>query len=362
MNPAASAPDPRAPRALAAGWRVVEGFLERGEIPGAVAAVAGAAGPPVLRAGGMAERAPRPRPMREDTLFDLASLTKVVATLPAVLRLAERGVLDLDEPVARRFPEFRGEGKERVTLRHLLTHTSGLPAWRDFTAEPRPERVAAEPLEAEPGSRCVYSDLGFILLGAVVERAAGLALDRVCARDVFAPLGMADTGFRPGPERRARCAATEPDPATGRPWVGVVHDENARAFGGVSGHAGLFGSAADLARYGQAWLGALAGRPQDLLAPATARAAVAEHGATGRALGWQLARPGTSAGTLLCPSAFGHTGFTGTSLWIDPERQLVCVLLTNRVHLGRERTAEAIARLRIGFHDAVAAAWDRAEG
>ena len=275
----------------------------------------------------------------ERTVYDLASLTKVVALTSTALHEVEGGVLDLDAPVQRYVPEFTGPGKDRVTVRHLLTHSSGLPAWRELYRE-APTRdsalrlVFATPLDTLPGAREVYSDLGAILAGIVVERVAGSRLSALANQQVFRPLGMRDTRYLPPESWQARIAPTENDPWRGRVLRGEVHDENAARLEGITGHAGLFGTAPDLVRYGEWWLGAWA---TDSVARAFASRQELVPGSS-RAIGWDTPSNRSSAGIRLSNWSFGHTGFTGTSIWIDPSRQLVIVLLTNRVHPTRENT------------------------
>lgn len=347
----------------AAAFRLAAAAVDEGVVPAAVLAVGrGARGPVYVKAFGRTRSGPEGTAVTADTVFDLASLTKVVATAPAVLRLVDAGELDLDEPVSRYLPAYRDGRKAMVTPRHLLTHTAGLPAHRPFhevagSADLRLAAVAAEPLCAEPGSGVCYSDLGFILLGAIVAAVTGTGLDRASAELVFEPLGMTATGFLPQ-IAPAGFAATEPRPETGEPKVGVVHDENAEALGGVAGHAGAFGTVGDLVRYlRRGWLdpdGAF-------LAAPTAAAAVASHteGLGGRrGLGWTLAGDRWDHMTAAWPRGrAGHTGFTGTSLAFDRVSGLWTVLLTNAVHLGRDHSG--IVLLRRTVHAAVAAWADR---
>ena len=278
----------------------------------------------------------------EHTVYDLASLTKVVALTSTALHEVEGGALDLDAPVQRYVPEFTGPGKERVTVRHLLTHSSGLPAWRELYRE-APTRdsalalVFSTPLDTLPGTREVYSDLGAILAGMVVERVSGLPLSSLASREVFRPLGMRDTRYLPPESWLPRIAPTENDPWRGHVLRGEVHDENAARLDGVTGHAGLFGSAADLVRYGEWWLQAAAPpcpATRSIACEFTSRQNLVAG--SSRALGWDTPSNRSSAGTRLSNWSFGHTGFTGTSIWIDPSRALVVVLLTNRVHPTRE--------------------------
>jgi CubicO group peptidase (beta-lactamase class C family) len=300
--------------------------------------------------------------MTLDTIFDLASLTKVVATTPAILRLYDAGELDLDDPVARYLPAYAHDGKAGVTLRHLLTHSSGLPAHKPFHRLPgspasRLAAAAEEPLEAAPGTRVVYSDIGFMLLGAVVARATGSGLDEAARELVFAPLGLESTGYLPDAGRVF--AATEPDPDTGVAVSGHVHDENAHALGGVAGHAGVFATAADLVRYVQVgWLASEGEGAGAGFLSARARAAATACQTAGldgrRGLGWTLGGDRWDHMTAAWPrSRAGHTGFTGTSLAFDPVGGLWTVLLTNAVHFGRDHAG--IALLRRTVHAAVAA-------
>jgi CubicO group peptidase (beta-lactamase class C family) len=351
----------RAPRLnalLAAG-------LEQGLYLGAVYAILH--GGELVAEGAVGRQHENPdRPVTRETIFDLASLTKPVATATAILLLAEEGAFHLGEEVASFLPEGAGERLGGITLRHLLTHTSGLPAWRDFHShgwgrEEIVARVVAAEREHPIGARYVYSDLGFILLGAVVERVAGTGLAEFAAARIFGPLGMNDTGFRPGPERAERLAATR-CPRRGV-LLGPVHDENAAAMAGVAGHAGLFGTAGDLARYAAMLLrgGAIQdadGRSQGssllgaLTVAAMARNAL-DPAIGGSSLGWFTPPNGMlPAGDFLPPDAFGHTGFTGTSLLIVPSLDLAAILLTNRVY--QERDSTPFLRLRRRFHNVVA--------
>jgi CubicO group peptidase (beta-lactamase class C family) len=291
-------------------------------------------------------------PVTADTLYDLASLTKVVATTTMAMILVDEGKLDLDRPVGELLPGFRGPGKEAVTVRHLLTHSSGLPAtaplFREIQGrEAYLERIQALDLTDPAGSRSVYSDLGIILLGEILERAAGEPLEAFVRDRVFVPLGMRDTRFRPPPELRPRIAPTELDPWRGRLLQGEVHDENAFAMGGVAPHAGLFGTARDLARFAQMLLNRGTFNGRRLVSRETVDLFTRRAGIPGsdRALGWDTkSAEGSSAGTLFSPRSFGHTGFTGTSVWIDPERRLFVILLTNRVHPTRENNLIREAR------------------
>ena len=292
-----------------------------------------------------------------ETVYDLASLTKVVATLPAVLKLVGEGELNLDDKVRRFFSNagwFQDPSLGDIPVGELLTHTSGLPAWKPLFATTDNRRTALAnvlqtSLEHAKGTYA-YSDLGFILLGAIIERVSGERQDAFVQRYVFGPLGMTETRY--GPVTGENVAATEDCGWRGGLLQGVVHDENAFAMGGVAGHAGLFGTAADLARYAQAWL-----RLDPRLGPeGLLQDAVREHfsqGSERRGLGWMLQKEGSSAGRHAGERAFGHTGFTGTSLWVDPVGGSFAVLLTNRVHPSRE-SGQNIHILRVAFHEAVA--------
>lgn len=280
-------------------------------------------------------------PNPDSTLYDLASLTKVVATLPAVMLLVEEGTLQLDRRVQDYLPDFQGPGKDRVTVRHLLAHTSGLPAYRPLyrqapDAGTMRRLVMAEPLRHPPGGRVEYSDLNAILLGWVVESVTGRRLDQFVRERVFLPAGMLQAGFRP--PRAARYRIAPVGLWRGHPVAGEVHDQNAARLDGVSGHAGLYATGTDLARYAQLWLNEGRSGCTRLFRRETV-AAFRRPAAGRRALGWELRDTATAdnAGTQLSESTFGHTGFTGTSLWIDPEHDVFVVMLTNRVYAPRAR-------------------------
>lgn len=348
---------------------LLDSAIAAGAAPGAVLAVSSRGARYLYGTGRLALDDPR-RP-DGNTVYDLASLTKVIATTTLAMQAVAEGRLDLDAPVQQYLPAFRGAGKEKVTIRHLLTHSSGLPAdkplWRlTPNADSALRLVNAIPLDTAPGVRMVYSDIGAIVLGEVVERVLGGRLDRLAARRIFEPLGMTSTGFRP-PERWLwRVAPTEYDTAWRKRIVrGEVHDEKAAWLGGVAGHAGLFGSARDLLTFGE-WLLRTGGRDGGTTGVSklpTSRHPVLPSVLTefthrqnlvpgsSRALGWDTPSPGSSAGTRLGDGSFGHTGFTGTSIWVDPGRELVIVLLTNRVHPTRNNPR--IGPLRIAVADAV---------
>lgn len=290
---------------------------------------------------GVRELVPVREEMTLDTVFDAASLTKVVATTPCVMQLAEAGRIDIESPVSRYLPEFVGEGREQVCVRHLLTHTSGLPAgipkepaWTGYAEGLR--RATSSIPEAAPDSLFRYSDINFILLGEIVQRVSGRKLDVLAAERVFKPLKMAATRFSPPAGWRARIAPTERD-EFGQMLNGVVHDPTSRRMGGVTGHAGLFTTAADLARYARMILGGGELEGVRILKAETIRrmqqvqtaATVLER----RGLGWDIdsafSRP---RGEVFPIGSFGHTGFTGTSLWIDPASQTFVIFLSSRLH------------------------------
>jgi CubicO group peptidase (beta-lactamase class C family) len=304
----------------------------------------------------------------ERTIYDLASLTKVVGTTSALMVLYDEGKIHLDDPVSQYIPTFVGGAKDRVTLRMLLEHRSGLPAGRDLwrmahtPAEAR-EAVISTPLGCEPGRCYEYSDLGADMLGFVVEAVSGKGLDEFLEERVFQPLGMTDTHFHPSDSLRARIAPTETSPPRGYPLRGEVHDETAYALGGVAGHAGLFSTAADLAVFAQTMLDGGEYDGVRIFADSTV-ALFTKRAAGTRALGWDTCGGSGSCGQYLGEDAYGHTGFTGTSLWIDPEREMFVVLLTNRVHDARaKRPAKVIADVRADLADAAAlAVTDYADG
>ena len=353
---------------LTTDWQPVMSYLDSavaaGAAPGAVLGVSHLGERFIYGSGRLgADEPERPGPT---TIYDLASLTKVVGLTPAVMLAVNSELLALDAPVQRYVPAFTGPGKDAVTIRMLLAHAGGLPGWRPLYREAATRDAAfaladSTPLVSPPGTTDLYSDLGAILLTQALEAVYHQRLDTLLARLVFSPLGMTSTGYLPPPAWRDRIAPTELDPWRGRVLRGEVHDENAAVLDGVSGHAGLFGSAEDLLIFaewmlaqadrragGQAdgWTGGQAGTQSESSqpsAPPTVRPSVVDEftrrqnlvAGSSRALGWDTPSPGGSAGTRLSPGSFGHTGFTGTSLWIDPERKLAIVLLSNRVNPTR---------------------------
>jgi CubicO group peptidase (beta-lactamase class C family) len=327
-------------------------------------------------------------PVSARTVYDMASLTKVVGLTTAAMMLVDEGKLDLDAPVTRYVPAFAAGG-DSVTVRHLLTHSSGLPAWKAFfqlvpagggvgARRAMFALVNAEPLEAAPGARMAYSDLGAMLLTEIVEHLAGQRLDRFLAARLFRPLGMRDTRFLPPRRWLPRLAPTEVDTTWRHRLVrGEVHDENAASMGGVSGHAGLFSTAPDVARFvqmllrggraddrttGQSDRGTVRPSDRPLVSSATIAlfTRVDRPGFSSRALGWDTPGENSSAGARFSARAFGHTGFTGTSIWVDPEQDLFVILLTNRVNPTRENNA--IREVRRQVADLAVAAVGSATG
>jgi CubicO group peptidase (beta-lactamase class C family) len=344
-----------------------------GDFPSAVYVVAEGVRARFADAMGDAVREPESRPATLETIYDLASLTKPLVTGLLAARRVERGELKLDGAVSDYLKEFGVGEKRAITVRHLLTHTSGLPAWRPLYLldEGGPgralETIAAQPLEQEPGARVVYSDLGFITLGFILQRVAGAPLAELARREIFGPLGLARTFFNPPESLRTEVAACESggnayergvcegegrkvegDWRTRTIW-GEVHDGNAFFLGGAAGHAGLFSTARETLRIAGQFLP----RTTRLLSPETC--ALFPLNMTGglneaRSFAWQLAAtPDSTAGPRLPPEAFGHLGFTGTSCWIDPAAERIFILLTNRTH-ARTLPFVNINSVRRRFH------------
>ncbi len=324
-----------------------------------------------------------PAPPDDSTLWDMASVTKVVGTTTAAMILEEEGKLDLDRPVHDYLPEFDAPDKARITVRMLLEHRGGLeafaPLWRTVRGHAAYVRaIKARPLAYEPGDSSVYSDWDLVLTGIIVERLTGVSEDRFLQDRVWGPLGMKDTQWNPlaapgagpvppdtdctallgrgTPARLARIAPTEVDTVYRHRHIhGIVHDENACALGGVAGHAGLFSSARDLAIFAQMLLDGGAYGGVRLLRPTTiARWTAQQNRGSSRAIGWDTPAPGSSAGRYFSPRSFGHTGFTGTSVWLDPQRGVFVILLSNRV--DPTRANNRIGRVRTAVADAVQAA------
>jgi CubicO group peptidase (beta-lactamase class C family) len=364
--------------------RALDKAIDAAEIPGAVVLAEMRRDGELLEHAsvrGLAVVRPERIPMARETIFDLASLTKVLATTTATLLLAEDGAIALDDPVTKFLPHFGETRKDAVTLRHLLTHSSGLRPWRAFhealleRERKKGERIIGTPaarewviesicrsaLVHECGTAAVYGDLDFIILGTVVEAVSHQSLDSFCQERIFRPLGLNHTGFvphaegggvAPDPVRRG-FAATENCPWRGRIIWGEVHDPNASVMGGVAGHAGLFAPADDVLRFARVVLDVWHGRsdalPRDLLRAFLTRQDLPEQ--SDWALGWDTPTPGASAsGRLFSRNSVGHLGFTGTSLWIDLDQEAIVVMLTNRVHLVAKKSQFT---LRPVIHDLI---------
>ncbi len=332
----ASAPHEVAEPAFAAAIDTSVGeALAQHKMPGAVVVVGRHDGVLLRRAYGLRAIDPDPVPMTLDTVFDLASLTKPIATATSIMVMVERGVVGLDDRLGKYVPNCDGGGKGAITLRHLLLHVSGLPAdiSKESFAYGRDEalrRICALSLRAAPGTTSRYSDLGYMLLEEVVRRATGQELSTFARDAVFRPLGMSETGFNPGPSLKLRAAPTE---TREDEWMlGEVHDPRAYSLGGVAGHAGLFSTADDLVLYARAMLGGGAVDGRRILSRESAASMTAPYDVPGgvRTLGWDVDSRWRGSG--LSPRAFGHFGYTGTALWIDPEQDLFVLLLSNRVH------------------------------
>jgi CubicO group peptidase (beta-lactamase class C family) len=337
---ARQAESPALSRAVEAGFALVEANIAGGGVPGAVLGVVDRAGNRAIRHAGRAAIEPQPAAMRADSWFDLASLTKVIFTTTAILKAWEAGRIDLDAPLTSVIPDFRQQNlaapERNFTFRQCLSHRTSLPASYPFyTLGGEPERLKALILQHDwPVGPPVYSDLNFILLGIALERLAGRPLDRMPVAPGFA--------FRPDP---ARTAATERCPWRGRVMRGQVHDENAYALGGMAGHAGLFGTIDGVLGFAHGLMsgGVLGDR---------SLAAIRTRTSPGRSLGWQMRSEGWPGGGGCSMDTIGHTGFTGTAMWVDFERGLGWALLTNRVHPSRFRET-GIAALRVAVSEAV---------
>jgi len=369
--------------------KALDKAIEKQEIPGAVVLARMPREEEVLEYSwvrGLAAARPERLPMRRDTIFDLASLTKPIATTTAIMMLIEEGSISLDDPVAKTLPSFADRGKEEVTIRHLLTHSAGLKPWREFhelliqkerksgerligTKEGRDwimDRILRGGLVHEPGAAAVYGDLDFIVLGAIVEEVSKQPFDEFCESRIFTRLGLIDTRFFPIPVDgsqaapdaiRRRVAATENCAWRERIVWGEVHDPNASAMGGVAGHAGLFSTADDVMRFGQLFVDAYHGRNPSLPPERVREFCEKQHipEESDWALGWDTPTKGSSSsGMHFSEKSVGHLGFTGTSLWIDLERELIIVMLTNRIHQVVKRSR---FDLRPKIHDAIVEAF-----
>ena len=365
--------------------RVLDKAIENQEIPGAVVLARMPVEDGLLEYSwvrGLAAARPERLPMRRDTIFDLASLTKVMATSTAIMLLVDEGSICLDDPVSKTLPRFGDRGKEEVTIRHLLSHSAGLKPWRGFhqlliekerktgerligTPEGKEwilDRVLRSGLVHDPGEAAVYGDLDFIVLAALVEEVSKQSFDDFCETRIFTRLGLADTRFFPIPVDgsqsvpdaiRRRVAATENCAWRERILWGEVHDPNASAMGGVAGHAGLFSTADDVLKFAQAFVDSWHGR-SDVLPPERVREFATRQRLpedSDWALGWDTPTAGvSSSGKHFSAQSVGHLGFTGTSVWIDLEREAIVVMLTNRIHQVAKRSR---FDLRPTIHDAI---------
>jgi uncharacterized protein YbbC (DUF1343 family)/CubicO group peptidase (beta-lactamase class C family) len=359
-NSASSAVDAKHPTVsvrLVAVDAIIQQAIHDG-IPGAVLIVSHNGKGMYRKAYGSRALEPRREPMTLDTIFDMASLTKVIVTTPAVMQLVEQGKIRLNDPVAKYLPEFAQNGKEDITLRQLLTHYSGLAPDLDLKTSWEGKETAyrmafSEAPQQPPGSEFTYSDINFIVLGALVERVSGETLDQYAVRHIFTPLKMTHTRFVPPAAWKAKIAPTQYD-ENEHMLRGVVHDPTARRMGGVAGHAGLFSTGDDLAKFAQALLKGGGGILSPLTVEKMTRPEQPPAAPVLRGFGWDIDSPFSSnRGDLLPVGSFGHTGFTGTSLWIDPTTQTYIILLTNAVHPRGKGNAIA---LRSKVATAVAAA------
>ena len=343
---------------------LVEASIDAHKIPGAVLVIAHQGHVVYRRAFGERSLLPARRPMLPDTIFDLASLTKVVATTTAVMQLVEQGKIVLTSPVSEYWPEFAQNGKDQITIRELMTHYSGLPpdlelkpAWSGY--DTAMQMIVASKLDVEPGARFVYSDINFETLGEIVRRVSGEPVDKYCAEHIFGPLGMKTTLFQPPVALRQRIAPTEYEHGNSGPILwGVVHDPTSRYMGGVAGHAGLFSTADDLSIFAQMLLNGGEYNGVRILSPLSVEKMTTPQSPPGkmvlRGLGWDLDSPfAANRGELFGVGSFGHTGYTGTSIWIDPVTNTYVILLTNRVHPDNKGE---IGSLRTGITTLVSAA------
>lgn len=336
--------------------QVLDRGLRDSAFPGAIAVVGRRSGIIAQYAVGRLDwPADSPAP-DEHTMWDMASLTKVVGLTSGLMQLVAAGRIDLDAPVQRYLPAWTGPNKDRVLVRHLSTHTSGLPAFKAYDQTTHdPDSLAklmfATPLDTLPGAKMVYSDIGAYLLGRIVEQVGGQSLDQYLHDHVFEPAGMHETMFRPPFALFPRIAPTEYDSTQRHRLVrGMVHDERAYYLGGVSAHAGLFSSAHDVARFCRMMLGGGVIDGKRIIPAATIREFTKRQTAD-RALGWQKPDGSNSAGHRMPEAAYGHTGFTGTSIWINPTNDVFVVLLSNRVNPTRANNR--VGRVRVQLADAV---------
>jgi len=318
---------------------VVNQAVDKGDLPGAVVLIVHQGHVVFRKAYGQRAKKPEPIAMTVDTVFDLASLTKSIATATSIMLLVEQGQLSVSDPVAKHLPAFGAKGKDKITVEQLLLHTSGLiadNALADYKGGKKKaiERICDLELQNEPGTRFTYSDVNYIVLGELVERIADKPLDAFAQKHIFKPLGMTETGFRPSDALKERCAPTEQ--RDGHWMIGEVHDPRAHLLGDVAGHAGLFSTADDLAVFAQMLLDGGVYRDHRILSAATVRTMTTPREVPKglRAYGWdvQTAYSANRGEGFKAGTGFGHTGFTGTSLWLDPDSQTAVIFLSNRVH------------------------------
>jgi CubicO group peptidase (beta-lactamase class C family) len=341
-------------------FSLIEDGISKGYFPGAAAAVGHKKGIYKIEHYGNRCLIPEKLPMERNTLFDMASLTKVVATNTLFMMFLEKGLISVFDKVSQYVEYFKGEEKEDITLFNLLTHTAGLPAFgplykhcKDF--EDAIAFISREKLVYKPGTRVIYSDYGFILLKYILEKVGQDSLDNLCKKYVFEPLEMNNTCFNP---KSSNAAATEIDPESGKTLIGICHDENGRFFNGISGHAGLFSNIEDMSKFASMLINEGNYKGKQLISKAAFKAMIQNYTEgleENRAWGWCVkGRILSSGGDIISPKAFGHTGFTGTSIWTDIENDIYVVLLTNRVHPTRENNS--IIRFRRVFHNAIISA------
>lgn len=332
---------------------VVQEGLRRENMPGCVVMVGYQGSIVYHKAFGYRQLVPEKQPMQTDTVFDMASLTKPIATATSVMTLIEAGKIQLEAPVARYIPEFAVNGKADITVRQLLVHMGGLipdNAMKDYAGTPAEsmEKIYALSTYVPPGEKFVYTDVGFIVLADLVQRVSGMDVHQYSQQKIFQPLGMHETGYLPDADLQARAAVTQE--RNGQLMRGQVHDPRAWALGGIAGHAGLFSTASDLARYGQMLLNGGSLNGVVIMQPETVALMIqpVEVSSGLRGLGWDIKSPYSSnRGDLFSPSAFGHGGFTGTAMWMDPELQMFVIFLSNRVHPDGKGSVNALAG-RIG--------------
>jgi CubicO group peptidase (beta-lactamase class C family) len=341
-------------------FSLIEDGISKGYFPGAAAAVGHKEGIYKIEHYGNRCLIPEKLPMERDTLFDMASLTKVVATNTLFMIFLEKGLISVFDRVSQYVEYFKGEEKDDITLFNLLTHTAGLPAFgplyklcSDF--EDAIAFISRETLIYKPGTRVMYSDYGFILLKYILEKVGQDSLDNLCRKYVFQPLEMDNTCFNP---KSSNNAATEIDPESGKTLIGICHDENGRFFNGMSGHAGLFSNVEDMTKFASMLINEGNYKGKQIISKPAFKTMIQNYTEgleENRAWGWCVkGRILSSGGDIISPKAFGHTGFTGTSIWTDIENDIYVVLLTNRVHPTRENNS--IIRFRRVFHNALISA------